>query len=949
MPIHCGVTKAGKLARTMVLAAMVMLLPPSASPLHSRALIAVPFAPAASRPPVLTAASSNSVHRLLKKAQALQVKGDTVNAEAAAREALAAAQTLRKDREKIVALTRSILGGILFDGGQFGEAEQLLRQSLAFFENKYGPDSEWTISPRGSLATLMLRIGRRAEAAGMFDLALKAAEKAYGRNSIYAAEMLNNATSAKAGLVPVEEIIQGFQRVLDITKRTGRSGGDLAAGAANNLALAYAQLGQNDKAFAAYKQAYDLNAAFFGPDHPAPMVNLMNAGVLYRDTGQTDTAARMLGIVLDFHERTFGPDSMETARSRNNMGWVELARDQPAAALGYFRAAADGYQKLRSRQSKGIRGQGIGINEREAGRTVLGFLTALATAPASSNEESYARLDEGFRAAQRLSATAAAVALGRAGARFSAGDGELGALLREGQDLALQWQNLNAALLQAAAAPAKSRSRAAEKRAAAQMAALGKRLDEIDGIVQAQFPDYANLADPKPMSILETQKLLRPNEALVQIASFGGGNGDGTFLWLVTSDEVRASRSLTSLDIIAGHVRTLRCGLDIGAWSTEESAADCAERVGGKDAAGLPRFNARDSNDLFSGLFYGLEPMLKGKSLIIIAPDPLASLPFQVLVTKPPAKDYPETLEEWRAVSWLGRDNPVSMVPSVSALAGLRKVSNLSSAPESYVGFGDPLLTGNLGCPEAVVPASCPGEGEAGAAQVALARSAPASAVSAVFKNGAIDVEAVRALCPLPETAMELRCVAKSLGAPPASVHVAQAATKAAIRDSELGKYRIIHFATHGLVAGDLQSQDGALSEPALVLTPPAAATPEDDGLLKASDIVGLKLNADWVILSACNTASGQTYGGEALSGLASAFLYAGAKALLASHWPVRSDAAVKLTTFAVGELSREPKIGRAEAMRRSMVDMLDHGGPYDAHPMAWAPFSVIGEAGGSE
>jgi CHAT domain-containing protein/tetratricopeptide (TPR) repeat protein len=947
MPIHCRVTQAGKLARTMVLAALVILLPPSALPLHSRPLIAAPSAPAGSRLPVLPAASAKSVQQLLKKAQALKVKGDIVNAEAAARKALASAQTLRKDRDKITAGAQSVLGSILFDGGQFGEAEQLLRQSLFYFENKYGPDSDWTISPRGSLAALMLRLGRRAEAAGMFDLALKAAEKEYGRNSIYAAEMLNNATSAKAGLVPLEEIVEGFQRVLDITKRTGRSGGDLAAGAANNLALAYAQLGQNDKAFAAYKQAYDLNAAFFGPDHPAPMVNLMNAGVLYRDTGQTDTAARMLGIVLDFHERTYGPDSMETARSRNNMGWVELARNQPAAALPYFRDAAAGYQKLRSRQSKGIRGQGIGINEREAGRTVLGFLTALASAPAASNEESYARLDEGFRAAQRLSATAAAVALGRAGARFSAGDGDLGALLREGQDLALQWQNLNAALLQAAAAPAKSRSRAAEKDAAARMAALGTRLDEIDGIIQAQFPGYANLADPKPLSILETQKLLRPDEALVQIASFGGGNGDGTFVWIVTADDVRTARSLTSLDTISGFVRKLRCGLDIGAWLTEEGAADCAARTGGKEVSGLPRFSAKDSNDLFTGLFYGLEPLLQGKSLIVIAPDPLASLPFQVLVTKPPAKDYPETAEEWRAVSWLGRDNPVSMIPSVSALAGLRKDSSISSAPELYVGFGDPLLTGNLRCPPADIPAACPGEGHEAAGPQLAARSAPVSAFGAVFKNGAIDVEAVRSLCPLPETAMELQCVAKSLGARPDSVHIGEGATRAAIREADLGRYRIIHFATHGLVAGDLESQDGALSEPALVLTPPAAATPEDDGLLKASDIVGLKLNADWVILSACNTASGQTYGGEALSGLASAFLYSGAKALLASHWPVRSDAAVKLTTFAVGELSREPKIGRAEAMRRSMVNMLDHGGPFDAHPMAWAPFSVIGEAGG--
>ncbi len=950
MLLEGWMTMTARLAGKAGLAGLALTVLLGSSPLLGGEFKIGPVSPDNLPAPVLAAASSQSVQQLLQKAQALGLSGDAAQAEEAARSALAKAQTLRKNREKIVAATQSILGGILFQRGQFGEAEQLLRQSLSFFENKYGVNSDWTISPRATLATLMLRLGRRPEAAAMFDLALKAAEKQYGRNSIYAAEMLNNATSAKMGLVPLEEIAADFERVVDIAKRQGGKNDDLAAGASNNLALTLVQLGQNDKAFAAYKQAYDLNAAFFGPDHPAPMTNLMNAGVLYRDTGQTDTAARMLGIVLEFHERTLGPESMDTARSRNNMGWVELARNQPLAALGYFRGAAGAYQKLRSRQSKGIRGQGLGIDEREAGRSVLGFLTALATAPAANNEESYARLDEGFQAAQRLRASAAAVALGQAGARFSAGDSELGVLLREGQDLALQWQSLNGALLQAVAAPAKARQREAEKNAATQMAALGVRLDEIDGVIQDRFPGYANLSDPKPLSISETQKLLRPDEALVQIASFGGGNGEGTFVWIVTPDDARATRSLTSIETIAGHVKTLRCGLDIGEWSSQESAADCQARTGAMDKNGLPRFNAKDSNDLFNGLFAGLEPLLAGKSLIVIAPDPLASLPFQVLVTKPPENEFPETMEELRAISWLGRDSAVSMVPSVSALATLRMAANGVSAPENYVGFGDPVLTGNLGCPSVEAQASCPGESQSTSTPlVAAARSAPASAFEAVFKDGSIDVEAIRSLCPLPDTATELRCVAASLGAPPASVHVGEGATKTAIRDGELGRYRIIHFATHGLVAGDLESQDGALREPALVLTPPAIATPEDDGLLKASDIVGLKLNADWVIMSACNTASGQNYGGEALSGLASAFLYSGAKALLASHWPVRSDAAVKLTTYAIGELARDSGIGRAEAMRRSMVNMLDHGGPFDAHPMVWAPFSVIGEAGSSE
>jgi CHAT domain-containing protein len=113
------------------------------------------------------------------------------------------------------------------------------------------------------------------------------------------------------------------------------------------------------------------------------------------------------------------------------------------------------------------------------------------------------------------------------------------------------------------------------------------------------------------------------------------------------------------------------------------------------------------------------------------------------------------------------------------------------------------------------------------------------------------------------------------------------------------------------------------VGEAGLVLTPPAKGSAQDDGLLTASEVAGLDLDADWVILSACNTASGDRAGAEALSGLARAFFYAGARSLLVSHWPVNSWAAVLLTTRAMREIERDPAIGKAEAMRRSMLALL--------------------------
>ena len=138
-------------------------------------------------------------------------------------------------------------------------------------------------------------------------------------------------------------------------------------------------------------------------------------------------------------------------------------------------------------------------------------------------------------------------------------------------------------------------------------------------------------------------------------------------------------------------------------------------------------------------------------------------------------------------------------------------------------------------------------------------------------------------------------------------------------------------------------------AEPGLILTPPNIATEGDDGYLSASEITNLKLDADWVILSACNTAAGSTEGAEALSGLARAFFYAGARALLVSHWAVASEATVKLITGTVGRMVPDRSVGRAEAMRQSMLALIDKGEADEAHPAFWAPFVVVGEGAAFE
>jgi Tfp pilus assembly protein PilF len=212
-------------------------------------------------------------------------------------------------------------------------------------------------------------------------------------------------------------------------------------------------------------------------------------------------------------------------------------------------------------------------------------------------------------------------------------------------------------------------------------------------------------------------------------------------------------------------------------------------------------------------------------------------------------------------------------------------------------------------------------------------------------RGNVADLAQLKAQAPLPETADELCAVAQDLRVDAAlDIRLGSQATEREVKrlsaSGELARYRMLHFATHGTLAGELKGTP----EPGLILTPPETATENDDGFLSTSEIAALKLDADWVVLSACNTAAGGATSAEALSGLAGAFIYAGARSLLVSHWAVYSEATVKLITGAVGEMTRDPKVGRAEAMRRSMVALIDKGTREEAHPAFWAPFVVVGE-----
>jgi CHAT domain-containing protein len=279
----------------------------------------------------------------------------------------------------------------------------------------------------------------------------------------------------------------------------------------------------------------------------------------------------------------------------------------------------------------------------------------------------------------------------------------------------------------------------------------------------------------------------------------------------------------------------------------------------------------------------------------------------------------------YRDAPWLVKRHAINVLPSVASLKALRQFAAREPAAKPLIGYGDPVFRPHE-----------PGSqrGAAGPADTTPRASGGS------WRGAGVDQARLMAALPaLPDTAAELRTIAGKVGE--SDLHLGAAASETNVKRARLADYRIVYFATHGLVAGDVEE----LGEPALVLSLPKEPSEHDDGLLTAGEVAQLKLNADWVVLSACNTAAGDRIGGEALSGLARAFFYAGARTLLVSHWTVDSQAAARLTTATFDVMASQPGIGRAEALRRAMLAYLgDPSDPQNAYPAYWAPFALVGE-----
>ena len=276
----------------------------------------------------------------------------------------------------------------------------------------------------------------------------------------------------------------------------------------------------------------------------------------------------------------------------------------------------------------------------------------------------------------------------------------------------------------------------------------------------------------------------------------------------------------------------------------------------------------------------------------------------------------------------------ISHVPTASGWLSLKRYGSIPSSAQPLMAWGDPLFDNTATKQVASAPVSSLTR------SVINTRAVQAASLEALDTDSFLNYSKIPAL---PETRDEVLELAKILHADPArDVLLGAQATRASVMKSsasgQLGKKQVVVFATHGLLAGDLPN----LNQPALAMA--SSNNPNESPLLTLEDVLSLKLNADWVVLSACNTAGADGKAEEALSGLARGFFFAGSRSLLVTHWSVESESAMQLTTQTFAAYQKDPGIRRAEALRQAMLSTMKTAAY--SHPAYWAPYALVGEGG---
>jgi CHAT domain-containing protein/tetratricopeptide (TPR) repeat protein len=839
--------------------------------------------------------------------------------------------------------------------GHLGQAETLHHQVLAIHEKTLGPDHPTTANSMSNLARVLDIQGKYAEAEKLYRRSLSVREKALGPDHPDVATNLNNLAKV------LQEL--GKDQQLTVSEARARARSGTLMGAMTDV--------EN-----MFRRALAIQDRSLGREHPSTALTLSNLGSLLMVRGDFVQAEQMERAALSTMEKVFGeqhPDtavvltslslaldrqgkiveseasyqraieiSRKTGNPRNllintsNLGFSLAKRGRYREALPYYKEAVETvdflYSQTRgySEETRATFLQQFSAIYRETIRVLLqlhriqpsGGFDREALAIASRNQSRV--FTEMMRQADV--------------ARFSGDPGFV--KLRERRE---SLQEQLAQLRQGRATVPVTLASAAQRTAEfdVQIAQGAKELSAADEDLWRNYPRFMELANPRPVSVEDLQRrLLKPDEALISYVLLP----QETVIFALTRERFRMVEVPVRRADLAERVHRIR-------RATEKLAL-------GESVLFLRDIDPQTLHSLYRDLVAPVADVVSGhEKLLVVADGPLQTIPFEFFVTEygdaqrlafqkaqsqnDGSAEHP-FLSEYGPLPYLGHRHRFAYLPSLSALASQRLYPKTRTVPKlELIAFADPVFT-----PDG-------------------ARAMPGETIKALthlnigFARSSGDLPSIPRLA---ETADEAKEIARVLGGS-AQLYVGDQAQELTAKAGELRNARFIVFATHGFLGGefiasDLPGEEMELrraparqqAQPSLALTLVGDLKGED-GLLTMKEVIeDLELNAELVALSACNTAgeSAQANNGEGFAGLTRAFMYAGARSLLVSHWSVDSLSTQALMTATF----RNIKSGMAgfaavnDAQRQLLAGRYSRDGLHfsRAHPFFWAAFVYVGD-----
>ena len=874
----------------------------------------------------------------------LHRQGRYPEAEAFLRQALAINRATKGDRHTETARSASTLGSNLREQGRFAEAAEYHRLGLLGMREALGDDHPDTAISYAELAMNLESMGRNSEAEPLLRKSLDIRRARLGEAHPSTLSAYNTMGIVLIALGRYAEAEAPLRKALEARLRAPGPPAT-AALSSNNLAFVLLKLGRPDEAERLYRNAIAIWSRTAGATNWRTAAGHMFLGQLLLNQNRLDEAQTELQTAADNYLAAFGPNHPESLRSKRWLAMVLAARGDLDPALAAIDAAARASERNRTLNLAKMAGRADTVGSRDS---VAAFGTYLDIAWQVGQAEPQRRTAlgaEGFRFGQSLLNSSAGRAMAMASARIAAGGDALALAVRMEQDLTSRAQALDKDLL---AALGKGDGARVTALRAEQDASLAK-LAEASGTLDTAFPSYRALTAATAIPLAETQALLGKGQGLILLLA----QGNTVYSLAVTHDRFAWTQVAVPFAKVAEQMAMLRCHADTDTCTAQQVSGIYAVPASPWERKGYARFDLAVAHQLYKELIAPVEDAFQGSdSLFVTTTSNLANLPLGLLVTRPPRKgaDFadPGVL---KGAGWMSDRYALTVLPSVSALRLRALGDSPGGAAEPFEGFGDP----HLGPPQAV---------DRGTGRQNVARR-PTVAISrrdgsegffrAVGPTGDLlaDSKQLSGLASLPGTRIELNAMARMFGVADTELTLGDAFTEARFRAAPaLRTARVIAIATHGI----LPSVEASIDEPGLVMTPPTTPSRDNDGVLTASEAASLNLTADWVILSACNTASIEGQDSlDSLSSLSRAFLYAGAKALLASHWRVWDTSTAALTVETLRERQAGRGTSRARALqhamravrtgRRSDGSRLMGWKPEWAHPSAWAAFSNIAYA----